>query len=214
VDEIAVGSVDFDKVKASFEGAARAIGESVGDASDAFGSESFGLNGFRSEALCRRGIDGTLAALGDGDWSAVIAPRDASGGFKSSVGELGSGYGPVLAEEAHYTSEVLDVCVFPDAEVGGTDATLGDYGVGFGEDSARPANSASAEMDEMPVVGKAVFAGIFAHRGDGNAVAERNIADFECIEQVHSLWMVSRERGMQRGLRGIKYIDGNETHQS
>jgi len=44
VDEVAVGSVDFDKFKASFEAAASALGESVGDASDASRSESFGLN--------------------------------------------------------------------------------------------------------------------------------------------------------------------------
>ncbi len=135
----------------------------MGDASDAFGSESFGLSGFRGETLGRGGIDGTPAALGDGDWSAVIAPRDASGGFKSSVGELSSGYRTVLAEETHYPSEVLDVRVLPDAEVGGTDATLGDYGVGFGEDSARPAYGTRAEVDEMPVVSKPVFAGVFAH---------------------------------------------------
>jgi len=61
----------------------------------------------------------------------------------------------------------------------GTDATLGDYGGGFGEDSASPANSASAEVDKMPVVGKAVFAGILAHGRDGNAVTKRNIADLE-----------------------------------
>ena len=73
---------------------------------------------------------------GDGDRSAVIAPRDASGGFESSVGELSSGYGTVLAEETHDTSEVLDVLILPDAEVGGTDAALGDYGSRLGEDSA------------------------------------------------------------------------------
>ena len=92
----------------------------------------------------------------------MIAPRDASGGFKSSVGELSSGYSTMLPEEADYACKILDVRVLPDAEVGGTDATLGDYSVGFGEDSARPANSASTEVDKMPVVGKAVFAGILA----------------------------------------------------
>jgi hypothetical protein len=74
------------------------------------------------------------------------------------VGELSSGYGTVLAEETHYPSEVLDVRVLPDAEVGRTDASLGDDGGGFGEHRARPANGASAEVDEMPIVGKAIFA--------------------------------------------------------
>ena len=84
-----------------------------------------------------------------------------------------------LAEKADDTREVLDVRVLPDAEVGGTDAAFGDDGGGFGEDSAGAANGASAEVDEMPVVGKAVFAGVLAHGGDGNAVTKRNIADLE-----------------------------------
>jgi hypothetical protein len=92
---------------------------------------------------------------------------------------LSSRYGTVLAEETHYTSEVLDVRVLPNAEVGRTDAALGDDCGGFGEDGARAANGASAEVDEMPVVGKAVFAGVLAHGGDGNAVTKRNIADLE-----------------------------------
>jgi hypothetical protein len=95
------------------------------------------------------------------------------------VGKLSSGYRTVLSEETNHTRKVLDVRVLPDAEVGGTDAAFGDDGGGFGEDRASPANSASAEVDKMPVVGKAVLAGILAHRGDGNAVAEGNIADFE-----------------------------------
>ena len=104
----------------------------------------------------------------------------------------------MLAEETHYPSEVLDVCVLPDAEVGGTDATLGDYGVGFGEDSARPANSASTEVNKMPVVGKAVFAGILAHGRNGNPVTKRNIADLKRIEQVHDLWMVTGCKKVRR----------------
>jgi hypothetical protein len=124
-------------------------------------------------------MDGMPAALGDGDWSAVIAARDASGGFKSCVGELSSSHGTVLAEEAHYPSEILDVCVLPDAEVGGTDAALGDDGGSFGEDGACAPNGASAEVDEMPVVGEAVFAGVLAHGGNGNAVTKRDIADME-----------------------------------
>src|ERR1019366_7196216 len=134
VDEVAVGTVDFDEFEAGFEAAASALGESVGDACDAFGCESFGLNGFRGEALCRGGIDGTPAAIGDGDGSAVIAPGYGGGGFEASVRELRSGYGAVLAQESGDTREVLDVRILPDAEVGGADSALGDDGGGFGED--------------------------------------------------------------------------------
>jgi hypothetical protein len=95
------------------------------------------------------------------------------------VGELGSGYGTVLAKEANYTRKVLDMRVLPDAEVGGTDAALGDDGGSFGEDGACAPNGASPKVDEMPVVGKAVFAGVLAHGGNGNAVTKRDIADME-----------------------------------
>jgi len=179
MDEVAVGSVNFDKFEAGFEAAASALGESLGDSRDAFGCEGFGLNGFRSEALCRGRIDGTPAAIGNGDGSALVAPGNGSGGFEARVGELGSGHGAVLAEEADGTGEVLDVSVFPDAEVGRTDAAVGEDGGGFGEDSARAANGASPEVNQMPVVGKAVFAGVLAHGRDGNTVTERNIADLE-----------------------------------
>ena len=112
------------------------------------------------------------AAIGDGDnGSTLIAPRNGGGGFEASVGELGSGYGTVLAKEANYTRKVLDMRVLPDAEVGGTDAALGDDGGSFGEDGACAPNCASPKVDEMPVVGKAVFAGVLAHGGNGNAVS-------------------------------------------
>jgi hypothetical protein len=104
----------------------------------------------------------------------------------------------MLAEETHYPSEVLDVCVLPDAEVGGTDATLGDYGSRLSEDGACSAYGTSAEVDKMPVVGKAVFAGILAHGRNGNPVTKRNIADLKRIEQVHDLWMVTGCKKVRR----------------
>ncbi len=61
-----------------------------------------------------------------GTGSPVLAPGNVGGGFESGVGELGSGNGSVLAEEADDAREVLDVRVFPDAEVGGTDASFGE----------------------------------------------------------------------------------------
>jgi hypothetical protein len=88
-------------------------------------------------------------------------------------------------------SEVVDVRILPDAEVGGTDAAFGQRGIGFGEDRAGSAQGAGAEMDEMPVIGKAVLAGILAHGGDSDSIAEGNIADLKRVEQVHKGWMIA-----------------------
>ncbi len=110
---------------------------------------------------------------------AVIAPGNIAGGFESGVGELGSGHGSVLADEMDDAGEVLDVLVFPDTEVAGTDAAFGDDGSGFGEDRACAADGTSAEMDQMPVIGEAVFAGVLAHGGDRDSIAKRDIADLK-----------------------------------
>ena len=76
MDEVAVSSVDFNEFEAGFEGAASALGESMGDARNAFGCEGFGLNGLRGEALGRGGIDGTPASLGNRDGPPLIVPRN------------------------------------------------------------------------------------------------------------------------------------------
>ena len=70
-----------------------------------------------------------------------------------------------------------DVLVLPEAEVLGADAAFGGDGGGFGEDEGRAADGAAAEVDEMPVVGEAVLAGVFAHGRDDDAVGEGQGAD-------------------------------------
>ncbi len=55
----------------------------------------------------------------------------------------------------------------------------GSDGGGFGEDRAGATDGAGAEMDQMPVIGEAVFAGVLAHGGDGDSIAEGNIADLK-----------------------------------
>jgi hypothetical protein len=73
----------------------------------------------------------------------------------------------------------FEVRILPDAEVSGTDAAFRQDGDSFGEDGTCSADGARAEMDEMPVIGEAVFTGVLAHGGDGDSIAESNIADLE-----------------------------------
>jgi len=70
-----------------------------------------------------------------------------------------------------------DVLVFPDAEILRADATLGGDSAGFGEDEGGAANGTAAEMDEVPIAREAVGAGILAHGGDDDAVAEEDVAN-------------------------------------
>ncbi len=93
--------------------------------------------------------------------------------------------------------EALDVLVLPDAEIGWTDAAFGQDGGGFGEDGAGATDGAGTEMDQMPIIGKAVFTGILAHGGDGNSITEGNITDLEGVEQVHRISMIAERGGVQ-----------------
>ena len=95
------------------------------------------------------------------------------------MGKLRSGNRSVLAEEADDAREVFDVRVFPDTKVGGTDAPFRRDCSGFGENRTSAADGAGAEVNQMPIIAEAVFAGVLAHRGDGNAVTKRNIADLK-----------------------------------
>ena len=198
VHQVAVGSVNFNQLEACFESTPGSVGESLGDAGDAFDGKCFRLNGFRGEAFGCGGVDGAPATLVNGNRLTGVTPRDIGGSLEAGMGELNSGNGSVLPEEANHPSEVFDVRVFPDSEVGGTDPSFrGDRG-GFGKDRASATNGAGTEMNQMPVIAEAVLAGVLAHRGDGNAVTERNIADVKGIEQVHRIWMIPPAKRCRR----------------
>lgn len=67
-----------------------------------------------------------------------------------------------------------NVVVGPDAEVLGGDSALGEDGGSFGHDEAASSGGAAGEVVDVPRGGEAVFgfAGVSAHRGEGDAVAE------------------------------------------
>ena len=74
--------------------------------------------------------------------------------------------------------------VFPDALIAGRDAPARFHGRGFHHNQSRAADRAAAEMDQVPVVGEAVFARILAHGGNGDAVAKRDAALCQRLEEV------------------------------
>ena len=84
---------------------------------------------------------------------------------------------PWLKRKCVMRREEGDVIVFPDAEILGADAAFGGDGAGFCEDEGGAADGAAAEVDEMPVVREAIVAGILAHGGDDDAVAEKDVTN-------------------------------------
>ena len=122
------------------------------------------------------GRDGFPSALRFGDEASVL-PGARCAAFASGVGELNSGDGSLPQQKLGDAREEGDVVVFPDAEILRADAAYGGDGAGFGEDQRGAADGAAAEMDEMPVVRKAIAAGILAHGRDDDAVAQEDLAN-------------------------------------
>jgi len=83
----------------------------------------------------------------------------------------------VPVQEVHDPCERGDVAVLPDAEIVRGDAAFGKDGGGFREDEANTSDGATAKMDQVPVVGVAVAAGVLAHRRDSDAVGQSEIAN-------------------------------------
>ena len=53
----------------------------------------------------------------------------------------------------------------------------------LGEDQPGAADRKGAEVDQVPVVGEAIAAGVLAHGGDDDAIAEREASEGDGREQ-------------------------------
>ena len=192
VQEVAVCGVDFDQVEACGKGTVGGCYEVGDDLVHASAVEGGGEGVGLVEADGGGGY-GLPTAFGRGhgaDW----LPGKGHAGFAAGVGQLGSCVGAVLVEEGGDAVELWDVLVFPDAEVAGGDAGFGADCVCLGDDESSAANGAASEVDEVPIVGKTVDRGVFAHGGDCDSVGKSEAAELERSEEVvnwlsHSYWM-------------------------
>jgi hypothetical protein len=70
------------------------------------------------------------------------------------------------------------VLVFPEPRTTGR-WTFGQHRGRLSEHERHASNGKLAEVHQMPLVGKSVFAGVLAHRRDADAIAERDAAKRE-----------------------------------
>ncbi len=94
-------------------------------------------------------------------------------------------------------SEAENVLVFPDAKIVRRDAALRGDGRGFKHDQARAALRPAAQVDEVPVVGEAIVAGVLAHGRNADAIAKFNRAKLKGRKKRsgHILWMIKVREG-------------------
>ena len=168
--QVAVSGVDFKEVKASGEGTLGAGGEGMDEGVDAgliqcLGDGVVGCKGDRA------GPDGLPSAFRGGKQFIADEGRG-DAGFASGVGELNAAPDSLTVDEFDDAREAVNVLVLVDSEVVGGDAAFGNDGGGLKHDEAGAPLRASAEVNHVPVVGKAVLRGVLAHGRDADAVGE------------------------------------------
>src|SRR5579872_2845081 len=113
-------------------------------------------------------------------------PRRARAGLPAGMRDLDPRHGAVLPQESRDALQECNVVVLPDPLVGGGDAAASLHRGRFHDDQAGAAGCATAQVNQMPVVGEAIDARILAHGRAGDAVAEGEIAQAQRREE-HAL---------------------------
>src|ERR1700722_7783580 len=100
-------------------------------------------------------------------------------GFAPGVRQLHSGARALTVNKLRNAAEVGDVLVLPDAKISRRDAALRQNCRGLKHDQPGSSLRAAAQVDKVPVIGKAVHAGVLAHGRNANAIAKFNRAKLE-----------------------------------
>src|SRR5262249_26662700 len=210
VDQVAVRGVDFHDVETGFDRAARRLPEVRGDTVDFGFCESMRRRILRTERdrtrRCR-----LPAAFIFGNRGAPF-PRPSDARLASGVRQLDPGGGALLLYEPGDSRQKLAMLILPDTQVPGRNPSAWLDGGRLGEYESRASDGPASEMDEVPVVGEAIFARILAHGRDCDTITQQDLADRErCEQSTHDLQMPIVRREMRSVFETLR-ISGSHRH--
>src|SRR5665213_456794 len=112
----------------------------------------------------RTGSDRWPAPIFERNQGSAVLPGNKRTRLAPGVRQLDAWHRPLSANERRGAGKRSNVVVLPDTQVAGRDpAMLFDRG-GFGHDERGPTYSAAAQVDQVPIRGKTILAGVLAHR--------------------------------------------------
>src|SRR6267143_1862158 len=162
MNEVAMSSMNLNHAEARFAGATRRIRKSSNYFLNAIMGESMRHGIVIRESNCARGHDILPAPFVFGNFSLTF-PWPICAGLASGVRQLHAGDTALLMNEADDPSQRFNVSVTPDTKVLRTDAALGKNGGCLSKHQSGAAHCPAAQMDEMPVIGVPIAAGVLAH---------------------------------------------------
>ena len=174
--------MDFEETESGVKRALRRFTEGADDFGYAFGRErhGHGIVGRKGDGARRDDI--APAAIVRRKLAGSI-PGTSRARLASCVGKLDAGYAALGVNEFCNAGERLDVRFAPNSQILRADASLGQNSASFGHNQRRTAGCAASQVNEMPIGGQTVFAGVLAHGRDSDAIGKADIADLELIEK-------------------------------
>jgi len=181
--------VDLNGVKPSLHSAHRGILKALDKPLNLLDKKRLGLRVRHREGNCARrphilrptaiaflgGLIHAPGAQGVPAWEVTCLP--------AGVGELDTCLLALRVDEVDDALDGGDLPVVPEAGVAGGDAPVGSYGGGLEDGQGGAAEGVRAEMHEVEVGHETVFAGVHAHRRDGEAVDQGQGAELEWREE-------------------------------
>jgi len=170
MEQVAMGGMNLNEVKPCCERPLRTLckGTKNGGDSSLIEGLGYGVVGGKGESAGCDRLPTTLL------WKqqALAAKGYGHAALAAGVGQLDSGTDALGMDEANDLLEAGDVSILPDTKISGGDAAFREDGGSLKQDEARTTLSATAEMDEVPVVGESVLRRILAHGRDANAIGK------------------------------------------
>ena len=163
VQQVTVGGVHLDHFEARLQRAPGRGDKGLHYILDLRMGQLTGHSVLRIEGDLRR-PDRLPAALLQRDAAMLAQPGAVGTGLAPGMGELDTRNGPLGGDETGDALQGGDLRVVPQAEVFSGDAPVCRDRHGLGDDQARTADSATAQVHQVPVVGQAIDRGILAHR--------------------------------------------------
>ena len=93
------------------------------------------------------------------------------------MSNLNSWYSSLFFNKRRDLGQFVDMLVLPDSQIGGCDSPSGFHRGRLRYHEARATDSATSEVDQVPIASEPIMARVFAHRRDGYAVTDSDAAN-------------------------------------
>src|SRR6266478_4066387 len=183
MNEVAMSSVNLNHPEARFAGATCRVGKSSNYFLNPIQREGLGHGIIIRERNWARGHDILPAPFVFRNRSLTF-PWPICTRLASRMRQLHAGDTALLVNETDDPRQRFNVPITPDAKILRTDPALGKDGRCLGKHQSSAAHCSAAEMDEMPIIGVPIAAGVLAHRRDEHPIRKLEIANPERIKKV------------------------------